>query len=115
MKTLISIGLSKATMNKASCVTQDTSTLKSGHWSLGLLASMNDPESKLEEDDQIVVITDKYPKAKFHYLVLPKKDITAISKLTRDDLELLHHMETIANKYVDRHKEYEFLLVLFCI
>lgn len=80
-----------------------------GHWSLGLLATMNDPESVVEEDDQIVVIKDKYPKARFHYLVLPKKDISGISKVTKEDLELLEHMENTGNKYAEQHEEYEFL------
>ncbi|XP_001600206.1 aprataxin isoform X1 [Nasonia vitripennis] len=102
--------LSKAAMYKASCVKQNISNLKPGHWSLGLLTSMNDPESKVEEDDRIAVIKDKYPKARFHYLVLPKKDISTISEVTRDDIELLQHMENIANKFVDIHKDYEFLV-----
>ncbi len=35
---------------------------KFGHWSLGLKASMEDPELKVEADDTVVVIKDKYPK-----------------------------------------------------
>ena len=33
-----------------------------GHWSRGLLASMDDPELKVTEDDKVVIIKDKYPK-----------------------------------------------------
>lgn len=33
-----------------------------GHWALGLLTSMKDPNQKVEEDDLVVVITDRYPK-----------------------------------------------------
>jgi len=33
-----------------------------GHWSQGLLASMDDPELQVESDDKLVVIKDKYPK-----------------------------------------------------
>ena len=33
-----------------------------GHWSQGLKASMEDPELKVEEDEEIVIIKDKYPK-----------------------------------------------------
>ena len=78
------------------------------HWAQGLLESMKDPEAKVEEDQDIVVIKDKYPKARFHYLILPKKDIPSINQITRDDLDLLSHMESVANKYVEKHKEYEF-------
>ena len=33
-----------------------------GHWSQGLLSSMDDPELKVDSDDKVVVIKDKYPK-----------------------------------------------------
>ena len=33
-----------------------------GHWSLGLKASMEDPELRVVADDKIVIIKDKYPK-----------------------------------------------------
>ena len=37
-----------------------------GHWSQGLLSSMDDPELKIESDDKVVVIKDKYPKVSPH-------------------------------------------------
>ena len=33
-----------------------------GHWSMGLKASMEDPELRVDADDKIVIIKDKYPK-----------------------------------------------------
>ena len=39
-----------------------------GHWSQGLLASMDDPELKVDSDDKIVIIKDKYPKVHHHSL-----------------------------------------------
>ena len=33
-----------------------------GPWSLGLKRSMSDPTLVVQEDDQVVVIKDKYPK-----------------------------------------------------
>jgi len=33
-----------------------------GHWSMGLHASMNDPELVVDSDDKLVIIKDKYPK-----------------------------------------------------
>ena len=33
-----------------------------GHWSMGLKASMEDPELRVDADDQIIIIKDKYPK-----------------------------------------------------
>ncbi len=35
---------------------------KKGHWSLGLLDSMNDPQLQVYKDDKLVIIKDKYPK-----------------------------------------------------
>lgn len=36
-----------------------------GHWSLGLKASMEDPELRLHADDMCVIIKDKYPKVNY--------------------------------------------------
>ncbi|XP_012284125.1 aprataxin [Orussus abietinus] len=72
-----------------------SSSAKKGHWSQGLLTSMEDPDSKVKEDESVIVIRDKYPKARFHYLVLPKRDIPGISSLTADDRSLLEHMEKV--------------------
>jgi aprataxin len=33
-----------------------------GHWSQGLLSSMDDPELIVEKDDKMTIIKDKYPK-----------------------------------------------------
>lgn len=42
---------------------QDTSKkAKTGHWSLGLKSSMEDPNLIVETDEKIVIIKDKFPK-----------------------------------------------------
>lgn len=33
-----------------------------GHWSAGLLASMDDPELRISSDEKVVIIKDKFPK-----------------------------------------------------
>lgn len=33
-----------------------------GHWNMGLLASMDDPDLRIASDERIVIIKDKYPK-----------------------------------------------------
>jgi len=66
---------------------------KAAHWNSGLLASMDDPALRVEADDKIVIIKDKYPKAKFHYLVLPKESLANLKALQKDHIELLKHME----------------------
>lgn len=40
-----------------------------GHWSQGLYAALEDTSLHEYSDDDLVIIKDKYPKAKYHYLV----------------------------------------------
>lgn len=79
------------------------------HWSLGLIDSMTDPTSIVIEDDTVVVIKDKYPKAKFHYLVLPKEDISTIWKIQKNHEDLLWHMDNVAEELTKKHLGYNFL------
>ncbi|CAM1310821.1 APTX (predicted) [Pycnogonum litorale] len=79
---------------KRKCEQSDSSSsVKKGHWSQGLKVSMNDPKLKVEEDDKIIVIKDMYPKAKHHFLVLPKLDIPNLKSLSSIHIPLLKHME----------------------
>uniref|UniRef100_A0A1Y1N8F8 HIT domain-containing protein n=1 Tax=Photinus pyralis TaxID=7054 RepID=A0A1Y1N8F8_PHOPY len=82
----------------------------SGYWALGLLDTMKDPESIVMEDDLVVVIKDKYPKAEYHYLVLPKADISSLKKVNKEHLSLLQHMQHVASDLStdDEHKHKNF-------
>lgn len=82
---------------------------RDSHWSMGLLATMKDPDARVMEDETIVVIKDKYPKARFHYLVLPKKQIPSVASITKEDEGLLEHMESIGKKLADKQSDYEFM------
>ena len=62
------------------------------HWSSQLLASMENPEMVVQSDERTVTIKDAYPKAKHHYLVLPKENIANLRSLDRSHTELLKHM-----------------------
>ncbi|XP_038051121.1 aprataxin-like [Patiria miniata] len=73
---------------------------KKGFWSLGLLDSMKDPNLQVEKDDKVVVIKDKYPKARYHYLVLPKENISKLKALQPDHLELLKHMHEVGERII---------------
>lgn len=53
------------------------------HWSEGLLIDLSSPSKWILHNDDIVVIGDKYPKAKFHYLVLPRDHIPSIFDVSR--------------------------------
>lgn len=84
--------------------------MKKSLWSLGLLHAMKNPKKKVMEDDKVVVIRDKYPKAQFHYLVLPKEDIASIWYVTKKHEELLSHMARVAEDLTKQHKESEFFI-----
>ncbi|XP_012267984.2 aprataxin [Athalia rosae] len=83
---------------------------KKGHWALGLVDSMKDPELLVEDDDKVVVIKDKFPKAEFHYLVLPKEDIPSILTVRKEHEDLLKHMESVGTNLAAKHPHREFQL-----
>lgn len=82
---------------------------KSGPWFKGLLSSMEDPNLRVMEDDKVVVIKDKYPKARYHFLVIPKEDIPQIRNVEEKHANLLAHMERVAKNVVEQHKNHNFM------
>ncbi|BFZ06136.1 hypothetical protein BsWGS_09174 [Bradybaena similaris] len=82
---------------------------KSGHWSQGLLAAMNNPWSTVVSDDKLVVIKDKYPKAMYHFLVMPRRNIPSLKHVTKTDLDLLRHMQKQGEEVAEKaNKELQF-------
>nr|XP_057945188.1 aprataxin isoform X2 [Doryrhamphus excisus] len=73
-----------------------------GHWSQGLKASMQDPNMQVYKDNKVVVIKDKYPKARYHWLVLPWESITSLKALRKEHCSLLEHMHKVADQMVQR-------------
>lgn len=71
-------------------------------WFLALQYEMKDPEKIIESDDKIVIIKDAYPKAKYHFLILPKEDIKNLNAVTKDHLELLKHMDKVGREFAER-------------
>lgn len=61
-------------------------------WHTKLLESMKDPSLIVKSDEQTVIIRDAYPKARHHYLVLPKEDIPNLRALKGSHLNLLERM-----------------------
>lgn len=65
---------------------------------------------KLESGEDVVIQTDRaavlrnvtYPKAKYHFIVLPKEQIENVTALTRDHLPLLDHMMELANQTIEQ-------------
>ena len=72
-----------------------------GGWADGLLKVLEDPTADpavIYLDEEVIA---KYPKAKHHYLVMPRDTrYQSIRDLTVTDLPLLKRMESIANKLV---------------
>lgn len=77
------------------------------HWSLGLLESMKDPDTIYKETEHIVVIRDKYPKAKIHYLMMPKDNIKDIYHLKREHISLLEEFGKLYTIIKEEHIQYE--------
>ncbi|NXQ07154.1 APTX protein, partial [Vidua macroura] len=73
-----------------------------GHWSQGLKSSMQDPKMQVYKDEKTVVIKDKYPKARYHWLILPWDPISSLKSVTSDHLELLEHMHAIGQKMIEQ-------------
>nr|CAD7438894.1 unnamed protein product [Timema bartmani] len=69
----------------------ETPEKKSGHWAFGLLTSMKDSKSLVEEDTKIVVIKDKYPKVK-------------LAQIQMMGLSWCHHPRTLLLSAADSNK-----------
>lgn len=87
-----------------------TKTFKTGHWSMGLHKSMEDPKLVVKSDNLVTVIKDAYPKAEFHYLILPKQNITSLKAIKKEQLDLLQYMDKIARELIseEHHKNKQF-------
>lgn len=72
----------------------------SGLWNQGLKVSMQDPTMQVYKDEEVVVIKDKYPKARYHWLVLPWKSIPNLKSLCKEHCDLVKHMHEIGEQMV---------------
>ncbi|XP_028568170.2 aprataxin isoform X2 [Podarcis muralis] len=75
------------------------------YWAQGLKVSMQNPDMQVYKDEKAVVIKDKYPKARYHWLVLPWESISTLSKVTQEHLELLEHMHGLGEKVIQQCPE----------
>ncbi|NWW93143.1 APTX protein, partial [Rhynochetos jubatus] len=73
-----------------------------GGWNAGLKSSMRDPKLQVYKDEKAVVIQDKYPKARYHWLVLPWDSIRDLQSLTKEHAELLEHMHAVGIQMTQR-------------
>ncbi|XP_034831517.1 aprataxin [Maniola hyperantus] len=77
------------------------------NWSLGLVDSMKDPEAVYKETERLVVIRDKYPKARVHYLVLPREEISSIYQLNSTHVDLIAEFGSMYQNIKSEHEEDE--------
>ena len=49
------------------------------------------PSPRLYEDEKMIVIRDIQPRAKLHYLCIPKKHFPTLYSMSREDVEYLRH------------------------
>ena len=74
-------------------------------WSEALIPFCKNPE-KFPKDvifcsDIIVAILDKYPKAKHHFLVMPRLLIDNIYSLNKENLPLLEQLSSVAKTLIE--------------
>jgi histidine triad (HIT) family protein len=55
------------------------------------------PSDVVYQDDTVMAFKDIHPKAPVHVLIIPKKHITSLAEITKDDLPLVSHMLEVAN------------------
>lgn len=58
------------------------------------------PCNKIYEDDKVLAFYDINPEAPVHFLVIPKKHIENINKITKENNELMSHIFIVINKIV---------------
>jgi len=56
------------------------------------------PAEKVFENDNIIAIKDKYPIASVHLLIMPKKEISSIQQMKKEDLPLLGEIVEVAQE-----------------
>ncbi|XP_075549325.1 histidine triad nucleotide binding protein 1 [Dermacentor variabilis] len=62
------------------------------------------PTDFIYEDDQCVAFHDINPQAPVHFLVIPKKAISQLSKATEEDKDILGHILYVAQRVAKEQK-----------
>jgi len=88
---------------------EKTKEEKEGVWKDALLAYINNPDKYKEEiyyqNDKVIVIKDKYPKATVHFLVIPKRIIPNYSRLDLASLSLLRQIRNVGVELIENLTE----------
>ncbi len=60
------------------------------------------PAKIVFENEQIIAIEDKYPKAPVHLLIIPKKVIPDLQSMQKQDFPLLGEITAVAQKLAEQ-------------
>ncbi len=75
---------------------------RTGGWSMALVDIATNPElygeSVLFCDDRVVAVRDKFPKARVHVLVMPRRVVDDFAQLKSEDVPLLRYMEEVGRE-----------------
>lgn len=74
------------------------------------------PSSKVYEDDEILAFNDINPAAPIHILVIPKKHITSLAHLEKEDEGLIGKIYGVINKIAEEKgiKDEGFRVIVNC-
>ena len=74
------------------------------------------PSTKVYEDDEILAFKDINPAAPIHILVIPKKHITSLAELQKDDEILIGKIYSVINKIAQEQgvKEKGYRVIVNC-
>lgn len=74
------------------------------------------PSTKVYEDDEILAFEDINPAAPIHILLIPKKHITSLAHLQKEDEALVGKIYTVMNKIAEEKgfKEDGYRVIVNC-
>ncbi|MBO6244615.1 MAG: histidine triad nucleotide-binding protein, partial [Clostridia bacterium] len=74
------------------------------------------PSTKVYEDDEILAFDDIEPVAPIHILVIPKKHITSLAHLQKEDEDLVGRIYGVINKIAEEKgfKEKGYRVIVNC-
>jgi len=58
-------------------------------------------KKKIFEDDMVFAFEDINPQAPVHILIIPKKHISGLDSVKREDIEILGHIQIVAAKIAE--------------
>ena len=72
------------------------------------------PAKILYEDNDYIIIDNKYPKTPIHYLIIPKKTITSINEVKHEDKDIIGGLFLLASKFAHEQSIIDYKLVFNC-